>query len=67
MDADATIECDCGAPLAEWMPDGSIVVGGVALPFRRTTDHVGCPRCGAIHAVADLRQRGAPGSPGPAG
>lgn len=46
---------DCGRPLIDAVDAEGLVVGGEHVPFRRTTDFVACPRCGALRSVDSVR------------
>ncbi len=50
------IRCsDCGRPLIDAIDREGLVVGGQRIPFRRATDFLACPSCGALHPVASVR------------
>ena len=52
-----TVNCECGVEILNLDEDGRVLVGGEALAFRRTTDHVVCSNCGRQHRVVDLRRQ----------
>jgi len=60
------VRCDCGETLLDGMDDSHVVVGEDEFRFRRTTDFVGCARCGTIYRIADLHPgMNEPGEQGP--
>ncbi len=46
--------CDCGARLADRFDGRNVTVDGQTFQFRRTTDYLACPSCGAFHRITDL-------------
>jgi hypothetical protein len=55
-DADPSLTCQCGEPLAADVNDrGVVTVEGLAIAFRRHTDYVLCCMCLSFYRVADFR------------
>lgn len=49
--------CTCGQILAREITSlGIVTTEGRAVPFRRSTDFLGCPECLEVTRVIDLRQ-----------
>lgn len=47
--------CDCGEVLLDALSDrGEATVGEDTFVFRRTTDWIACPSCGAMHRMSDI-------------
>lgn len=55
MEPAIEVRCDCGWLLIDGLEDTAITVGACRFPWRRSTDYVLCPACGASHRVADVR------------
>jgi uncharacterized protein with PIN domain len=55
-DAPAPRCTECGTPLVSRMlPEGTVVIGDLKVPFRRETDFVLCERCLATFRIEDVR------------
>lgn len=46
----------CGEPLAEALDAENLTIAGKEIRFRRTSDYVACPECGAMRSVESLRK-----------